>query len=295
VAIRYQARVGSHEPALRFGNSSKDSLVQVKAAEPGGWTLPGQPGMAMLSADGTHVTVAATMEAEKLVPVINGVTIPIGTSLPPGTPPSSGQPRLDFGAVLSAQEQAVFIVGGQDSAGQFPANLQRYNLNTSTWNTVPFTGTVPETVLSATFRYEDRSLYVVDQTSDGQFARLLRIDLSSQQSTLLGRWTRNTTTDKVFLEESNDGHLLVTSSSGRNNAWKVLSLEIASDGQMREAWSSSGTGTVAWSATRTKRGVLSVPVNGNNGVEPVLVQATQLATPARFGLDSCLLVSHESG
>jgi hypothetical protein len=27
VAIRYQARVGSHEPALRFGNSSKDSLM----------------------------------------------------------------------------------------------------------------------------------------------------------------------------------------------------------------------------------------------------------------------------
>jgi hypothetical protein len=264
-----------------------DQVIQVSASEPSAWIIEGQLNWAALSMDGTEVSLLATMSQNQWLPTLDGVAVPIGASLPASTPSSSGEIRVSFGAVLSSQEDALFVVGGYNQNGESLPYLQRFSTQTATWQPLAFTGTIPEQVLSVTFRNQDRSLYIVDQTSDGQFGRLLRIDLARMDSMVLGRWTRHATTDKVFLTQTRDSHLLLASSSTRNNEWRILSLLPLEQGGYEASWSASGQGILAWSPSLSKKG-LTLPLQTASGTQSSRLPPGEQSSPARFEMDACL-------
>jgi Galactose oxidase, central domain/Thrombospondin type 3 repeat len=198
------------DPAMRW----------TAAAESGRYLQRSDVGLASVSPDGTTLDAALARVGTQIQPLIRGTrgggagfAPAAATSGPPGPPA-----RSDFGVVLSATEHAVFVIGGTLDSGDYAKDIWRYDLVWDEWTPVPVVGgPPPRKVLSATYLPDTRTLYFVDEgkVAGLRQARLLRYDIATDQTTVLGTWLRTSLIDRVFLSGTDDGTLLLTGSSSK--------------------------------------------------------------------------------
>lgn len=114
-------------------------------------------------------------------------------------PAELAAPREDAGVVLSAWENAIYWIGGRDGDG-LHHDLLRFDVATGQFRRLDLTGATPQRVLAATYRPDDRALYVVDRVGPFpwlELARLLRIDPVTGHSEQLGAWPRSPVRDST--------------------------------------------------------------------------------------------------
>jgi hypothetical protein len=147
---------------------------------------------------------------------------------------SSIFPASTQGAALvgASSQDAVFRVGGL-SQGIPETHLWKLSVFDGTWEAIPLVGEVrPGKVLTATYRFSDQSLYVVDEESAGKNkknARLLRI----RRSGLVERvatWPRLLQAD-VTLTVSNLDELVFSFS--RAGAHAVVVAKVTTSGKFQ--------------------------------------------------------------
>jgi hypothetical protein len=234
-----------------------DGGLWLSAAEPASWHVRGDAFLASLSSDGTNVGLAVAVRDGVLnsvvgarMPDAGGGVIPASALGPSSAAAITPEPRAEFGAVLSGREGAVYVVGGVDANGSPLGNVWRFDISGAKWQVLPLSGAPPGMVLAATYRPNDRSLYVVDQFEDaghwdhdegdhdkgdhdkgghGKRGRLLRIDLSSYAVTVVGHWKRQNKFDRIYLSNAPQGDLLLVGSS--ESKQKYRGLRFRYDGQ----------------------------------------------------------------
>ncbi|HEX9618991.1 MAG TPA: hypothetical protein VF989_02585, partial [Polyangiaceae bacterium] len=146
-------------------------------------------------------------------------------------------PRTDYGAVLSASEQSLFVVGGRLADGTAPGDIWQHTLSTDAsaggrWVRLGVEGALPETVLAATYRPEDRGLYVLD-TVGGNTARLLFYGLGTGVSSILATFPLDGGFDRFELGNAPNGGLSLftsTPSLGATGSHCVATFSPASSG-----------------------------------------------------------------
>lgn len=190
------------------------------AAESSRFIQRSDVGLVTVSPDGTMLDAALARVGAQIQPVVRSTRIggaglaalAIEASNPPG--PSS---RSEFGVVLSASEKAVFVIGGTLDAGGAAADIWQYDFTSKSWYRRDIVGTTPKNVLSATYLPDTRSLYFVDEGKLGwlKHARLVRYDLDTSKTTVLGAWLRTPFVDKVFLTSTGDATLVIAGSSSK--------------------------------------------------------------------------------
>jgi hypothetical protein len=225
--------------------------VDLPAAESSAWLTPEAPRLARISSDGTSVTFALAQAGAFLVPV--------GTANGFLDPPA---PRSGFSAVLSGSDNAVYVVGGKLASTAPAGDVWRFGLAEHRWIQLPLPSDAFGNVLAATYRPDDRSLYLLDVVPDGKHdvARLLRIDVGTSIRTVLGSWRRHADRT-VFLGNASRGDLLVASSSATHERWRALRLSLGKDGHSLVTLAEAhGRGVIALRPTLTDRG-LTVPVD----------------------------------
>jgi Thrombospondin type 3 repeat len=215
---------GSADLTGRLSPAALTSLFEpntrsLAAAERGGWLTTESVGLASFSADGTTVKSALAVVGGTMQNVLGGRIIgtgPVGlASTELGPSPSA---RTDYGAVLSATEDAIFVFGGKLASGKLAEDFWRYEIGTVRWRQLYFTGPAPRRVLAATYTPETRSLWILDQGAGKfGFARLLRFDLPAREMKLVGAWPRSPIIDRVELSEAPYGDLLLAGSSSLTN------------------------------------------------------------------------------
>jgi hypothetical protein len=204
-----QARTALFDTTARF----------VTVAERGGWLNRQSLGFATLSSDGSSVRSVVGARNGLLAPVTRrggggvdtGASVAMTAAVDPGRYPPS---RSDFGAVLSDNEQSLFVFGGTLASGELASDLWLFDIASSEWRQVAFGGPAPRKVLAATYVPETRSLWMVDAgTTAFTLARLLRYDVAKQRFHVAGLWPRTPIRDRVELSAAPDGDLLLTGSS----------------------------------------------------------------------------------
>jgi hypothetical protein len=225
--------------------------VSLPAAESSAWLTREAPRLAGISADGTSVTFALAQQGAFLVRA--------GTANDFLDPPA---PRSGFAAVLSGSDAAVYVIGGQLASSAPAGDVWRFGIAEHRWAKLPLADGVFGTVVTATYRPDDRSLYLVDEIPDGKHtkARLLRIDVGTSAVSVLGSWKRHAERT-VFLGNASRGDLLLASSSPAHEHWRALRVSLGRDGHsLLTLAEARGRGTIALRPTLTDRG-LTVPVD----------------------------------
>jgi hypothetical protein len=238
-----------------------------------------------VSADGSTVLGAFVPDDDSLVDVIHAPTTPPGSGSAPA-------PRTAFGGVLSALDNAVFVMGGLDPNGLPTSDLWRYDITNQSWLEVSIDGPMPHRVLAATFRPEDRSLYVVDEKPQGngnaKRARLLRIDLGKRQSSILADVPRNPLMDHVFISHSPKGELLLLGSSSTTGQHFAARLALSSTGSLLVKKGFNGQGIVVRQPTLTERGVTLPLAAPGNSAKNTFIHARDLHPGTFHPIGSCL-------
>lgn len=202
----------------------------VPAAESGTWLTPDAAQLAGVAADGSTLGLVLGMRGGVLSnlnawtappPAGGGGPSPFAALATPadGGAPDRPAPRSDFGVVLSATQNALFVVGGILPSSSLAGDLWRFDVREGSWGVVPFTGPAPAKVLAATFRPEDRSLYLIDELPIRKktWARLVRIRLDTRQASVLGTWRRHPELHDFFLTNAPRGDLLLVGSKKQNH------------------------------------------------------------------------------
>ena len=190
--------------------------------------------------------------------------------------------------VLSASKNLLFVVGGRNSDGHWAKTLRTYDPSVERWAELPLQGdALPRKVLAATYHPFTHSLIVMDQKRfwGMRWARLVRIDVNTQQTKVIGMWPRLKNT-KVFLSLAEDGTLLLSASHRRRTF--VFSFDVSeSTHHVSPRWVLVRRGKLALSPTLTNRG-LTLPMKRHGKVNNTFVPATDLHGGTHRGFGSCL-------
>lgn len=127
---------------------------------------------------------------------------------------------------------------------------------------------------------ESRSLYVLDETRIGhsRWARLLEIDLDTDQSRIVGTWPRHAWVDDVFLSSGPDGQLVLVGSSSVKKRYAGVVFQPPSSGTPWIQAMFSGKGVVKLRPTLDKRG-LTLPMLTTSGVGNGFLSRDELYRP----------------
>jgi hypothetical protein len=161
----------------------------------------------VVSNDGTRVVDMLTTQGAKLA---------LGRESGRGVPVSSVTPpvRTGFASVYSLSARGLYTVGGT-SNGRALNEVWFYSLDNG-WRRTEVRGATLGTPIAVTFGTNDRQLWVLDRVR-GLFgvesARLLRIEPSSGQATVISTWLRLGLYDQQWLTLDADGTVVLTSSS----------------------------------------------------------------------------------
>ncbi len=215
-----QGLTQSTDLTASFSSAALGALLEpdvrwLQAAERGGWLRSGMVGLVGLSPDGSAVRSALAQVAGLVQPVGRRATDDLLNAAVAEPPDSPGPaPRSDFGAALSAREHAVFVLGGKlASDGAQAGDVWRYGIESREWMRLPISGTAPRLVLAATYQPETRSLWFVDAGSGPGLARIVRLDLDTLRSKVMGLFPRAGHATRVELSNAPDGELLLAGSS----------------------------------------------------------------------------------
>ncbi len=266
---------------------SQQGFLYLTAAEPDTWQQEDAPRFAMLSADATGVGLVAVSRDGVLTPA--GMREKDGVVALGDTTSVAPQPRSEFGAVLSASERGLFVLGGVRPDGSSAADLWSFDIDHSRWTELPIDGPTPGRVLAATIRPQDHRLYVIDQSVvlHRPWARLLAIDLRTRKSEVLGQFPRTGFVGSVFLSTGDRGELLIVGSWANGKHYAGLTLSPTPQGDWAVASFFSGKGAVALTPTLTSRG-LTIPLQQPGSVQNLFVARSDLSGPGRHHVGDCL-------
>jgi hypothetical protein len=255
----------------------------VPVAEQESWLRREDARLASITPDGTGVHIVIADRNGMLTSVLTGASGPSITENEP-SPPA----RSEFGSVLSGSENALFVVGGLTQSNQPIGDVWRLDLGSAKWQSLPITGVVPNKVIAATFRPEDRSLYVFDELYGvhPKKARLLKIDLGKLHSSVLGTWTRKNNTDQVFLSNAPRGELLLVGSS-TNDHYDGVVLRLHDNGAIEETIGVKGNGHVVLEPTLTDRGI-TLPLHVGGTVKNTFVPREEMDDNGAPTIKDCL-------
>lgn len=202
--------------------------------------------------------------------------------------------RREFGAVLSATEQSVFLFGGTALLGGPPADaaaLWIHDWEKDSWHPTTLRGAIPGRVLAATFRVEDRSLYAIDevQLAGRTMARLLRIRLADQRSTVLALFSRSPKLARVDLVPAPDGRLLLVGSFSSPAVHRAALFQPGDGRVERVLWTLAGSGPLAAEPNLTENG-LTLPLSTPGAPTPLtnrFVATPELPAGQTFALAKC--------
>jgi hypothetical protein len=182
----------------------------ISAAEPFN-VRADDPLVALVSNDGTKVVDILTTHEDKLALGSEARRpIAISTNGPPA--------RTGFASVFSRLAGGVFTIGGS-SSGRALNEVWFHALDTG-WRRIDVKGATLGTPVAATFGSNDQQLWVLDRVR-GLFGvesvRLLRIDPTSGQTSVLSSWLRLGVYDRQWLSLDKHGDIVLTSSSSSLN------------------------------------------------------------------------------
>jgi len=211
------------------------SNLRLFAAEASGQNAAHGAAFATLSTDGAQVGMAARLINGHLSPFKSADAI--SNNIPRGG--SFGWARENFGAVLSANKSTVFVVGGTEESFNPVTGGETRDATTVLAHIIlpsslrvkleyEIDGPKPKTVLATTYRPADDSLYVLDQK--GHTRRMIRIDLATWKSEVLGRWPATWLFDEQHLSNAPDGTLVLTSSASRLGTHVVVGIRPTDQG-----------------------------------------------------------------
>ena len=157
----------------------------------------------------------------------------------------------------------MFVLGGQlASSNQTADDVWFYSLRLETWLRMPVVAGSFGKVLAATYRPDDRGLYVLDAVAGGwgTTRRLVRVDVGTSKVEMLGAWPKKSSLDLLYLSNAPQGDLLVSASSAKEHRWTALRVRVGASGARRRS-SRQVTARVSLTLvpTLTDRG-LTVPV-----------------------------------
>ena len=209
------------------------------------------------------------------------------TTRPRPVPSAPAAPRNRYGLVLSGSENALFVIGGLDLQGQPVETIERIDIDTGLALPVRFDGPAPGKVLAATFRPNDRSLFVLDEVEvhHALRVRLLRIDLGTLESVVLVVRPRQKHFDRVFLSNAPRGELLVAASNTQGR-YRALRLQVGSEGAVVLRPGFRGQGKLALAPVWTDRG-LSLMLERSGTLERVFRSSAELV-PEHHDFEDCL-------
>jgi hypothetical protein len=212
-----KSAAGATEITSEFSEEALGAIFQpgmrlLVASERSIWSGPGKAALATLSETGTTVESTLVLGEAGLTKHQAARTASAETTTASSGPAPA--PRREFGAVLSAVENAVFVIGGKLASGELAGDLWLYDIDRERWTQVPFVGPAPRKVIAAAFLAETRSLWLVDQSDDNPvLARILRFDLDTQTFHQAGKWPRTLVIDRVELSGGSRGDLVLSGSS----------------------------------------------------------------------------------
>jgi hypothetical protein len=123
-------------------------------------------------------------------------------------------PRQDFKAVYSRASALLFVAGGSYQ-GQLAADIWERDLIRGEWTQIDAGGYEPQVVLAATFSLMARELWILDKASFapyGDVARLVRVNLDTQQTDEVIRWPwSGGSADYWLMADADSSVILVTS------------------------------------------------------------------------------------
>jgi hypothetical protein len=125
--------------------------------------------------------------------------------------PQVGSPHaVDFVPVLSRVAGGQFVVGGQDLQTDEPTGEIWFTLlHDPEWMPI-HSDITPERVLTATYSYATREVFILDETAGGM-ARLWGVRYPFHGTRLLGTWSRHAAWARQWLRVDRDGALLLAS------------------------------------------------------------------------------------
>lgn len=190
--------------------------------------------------------------------------------------------------VLSANERAVFSVGGQRNSevGVEPAGVLRLSTlqrdyADPVWEPVGFELDFGR-MLALTYAATERALYSLDEQAG--VAHLRRLDLQTLGVQELGAWPLGSSIDSIYLSSTFDGQLLLSSTG--DATYRVDKFQVV-NGALVTLWEVFGNGTLVTKPQLKRTGLDVTVVNGGNGVR----RAERVAEPAaapNLSLGRCL-------
>ena len=265
--------------------------LRLFATEPEGVLRRGAPVYASMTPTGSRFTFVAN--------VANGALTRIGSKA--GIVPMSlpvDTPREDFGAVLSGNKGSIYVFGGRygslglpgepENDGEWVKTLAVHPISNAAPYQEKIRGPKPKRVLAATYRPFDESLYVLDQKqkkNGHEIRRLIRIDVTTYESEVLGKWPASHLFDSQHLSNAADGTLVLSSSSSGLKSHVVVGIRPGEKGFDVE-WVRTGLGVLLHGATLTSEG-LTLALDSWGELEHIFVPAGELDR-RWFDLSNCL-------
>lgn len=138
----------------------------------------------------------------------------------PPAPPAALAGRTAASIIYSSAIGRAFVIGGRDASGKSLGDVWTLSLDegNEAWSSLPLVGAGLGTVIAATYAYADNHVWVLDEARGSwgiKVARLLRIDATTGESTVVGAWPRLGIFDKHWLGLDLDGSILLSASSSK--------------------------------------------------------------------------------
>ena len=245
-------------------------------------TRGGAVSLAAVSADSTTVVAA--------LGTVQGQIGDVRTLLLPGGDPPA--PRSNFTAVLSATQQAVYVLGGNlTKDGGQSAEIWRYGVPVDNWMLLPAPhGVTLGKVLAAVYRQQDRSLYVLDEPAttgarchhQPPSVRMLRISTDSMNATELGLWPQTQLGNSVFLTAGSASEIVVLSGSTHPSGFFGVVANVQGN-YLAVSRTFQGSGVPQRGASLTDRGITVPIASSTKGFTNVFIPNTSPYNPHQHG------------
>jgi hypothetical protein len=254
------------------------SLV-VAPSEPPALRPSGSPLFVGLSPDGTALATVAAAADGRLANRLDLRSVPPRGASARADGATVIPPRSGFGAAFSASLGRVYVAGGVGPDGAHPGDVWMFDVGDgASWRLPIDHGPRPQEVVAMAYRPTDRALYVVDTggQAGAQSHRLLRIDIATHRSRVVGRWSKRPDTDGLFLSALPDGRLLVVASSSKRAQYAMAALTVEPNGKVRAGRVVVKTGAVVVAPLVTQWGVSFGVYTTKLGTRPSLVPLSAL-------------------
>ncbi len=260
-----------------------EGLRWTSVAEPTEWLEP--TGVRFVSLDASNAVQSVVIAGQGALTRVDaqcpncqcppgqcqGPFLALAQSAPPPVLPSAGY-------VLAARRRALYVIGGDGSAGPV-SSISAFSTDALSWSALPDSSLPLGHVLASTYSAEDDTLYVLDERTvhHMRFARLLGIEVSSSQAHTIAEWRRLTSNDRFQLTAGAGHRLYVAASLG-----SALHVVVALDRDGTPRGLAGGLGGLTDAPIHASAIGLTLVVTGVRGPHPIGYEWRQFISGSRM-------------